>query len=120
MPEQDLPPIEPGRGRLRYDKTRRTIVAEERQMPDYLYDPDDWEVTYHWSDRDEAAECADLRQIGEIKEFGTLIEGPKVFLAVVPTEWDDDGSPAAWKDQWFNSEAEAKAAIAREKPTVNA
>lgn len=28
MPEPDMPPIEPGRGRLRYDKERRTIVSE--------------------------------------------------------------------------------------------
>lgn len=31
MPEQDPPPIEPGRGRLRYDKAQRTIVAEDAQ-----------------------------------------------------------------------------------------
>lgn len=29
MPDQDVP-IEPGRGRLRYDKKRRTIVADRR------------------------------------------------------------------------------------------
>lgn len=33
MPDQAVP-IEPGRGRLRYDKTRRTIVAEKPLCPD--------------------------------------------------------------------------------------
>lgn len=30
MPEQDPPPIEPGTGRLVYDKARRTIVSEQK------------------------------------------------------------------------------------------
>ena len=33
MPEQDPPPIEPGRGRLRYDKARKTIVSELVSAP---------------------------------------------------------------------------------------
>jgi uncharacterized NAD-dependent epimerase/dehydratase family protein len=37
--EQDAPKIEPGRGRLIYDKARRTIVSERPSIP--INDPHD-------------------------------------------------------------------------------
>lgn len=36
MPEQDLPPIDPGKGRLVYDKARRTIVSAEPSDKDRI------------------------------------------------------------------------------------
>src|SRR5258705_10941460 len=55
MPDDDAPRIEPGRGRLVYDKERRTIVSQllsrrnddliepiARAIAQHFYEPDDW------------------------------------------------------------------------------
>lgn len=83
--------------------------------PDYLYDPENWEVTWEWSDRSEALDDADL-SIGEIKRFNTLIQGPPKFAAHVALTRDDAGDPDDHEIQWFDTEDEAKAAIAKAEP----
>lgn len=76
---------------------------------DYIYDPDDWEVTYNWADRSEALEHADLAT-GDVKRFATLIQGPDKFAARVVVSRDDDGNIDETEIKWFDTEAEAKAA----------
>jgi hypothetical protein len=78
--------------------------------PDYLYDPEDWEVTYDWGDRSEAVEHVDLGY-GEIKRFNTLISGPPKFAALVVLTRDEAGDVDEHEIQWFDSEEEAKAAV---------
>ena len=78
---------------------------------DFIYDPDNWEVTYHWSDR---SELTDDMWLGfdEIKRFGTLIEGPPKFCVRVILTRDEYGDVDEEKYQWFDTEEEAKLAIA--------
>jgi hypothetical protein len=78
--------------------------------PDYIYDPDDWEVTVPWADRHDIVESADIRY-GHIKRFATLIHGSDKWVADIVLSWDDDGDPDETEIRWFNSESEAKQAL---------
>lgn len=83
--------------------------------PDYLYDPDDWEYTINWDSRvDITEDCKDLRHVGDVKKFNTLIEGPPKFAAKVAVTRDEAGDPDEIEIQWFDTEAEARAACGRE------
>jgi hypothetical protein len=76
--------------------------------PDFIYDPNCWEVTHDYEDRDILVDDADL-DVGDYIEFATLIKGPPKFAAkVVLTR--DDGDPDETQIQWFDTEAEARAA----------
>lgn len=66
--------------------------------PDFVYNPNDWEVTYLWSDRDHLAEEAEIEHAG-IERFKTLIQGPDRFCAWIGNKYC-----------WFESRAEAEAA----------
>lgn len=81
-------------------------------QPDFLYDPDDWEVTWVWEDRADAAEHAEIR-VGEFKRFETLAKGPDRFAVEVVLKRDDDGNCEESQLRWFDTEAEARAACAR-------
>lgn len=81
-----------------------------RDSPDFVYDPDNWEITYEWSDRYELVE-EEVDRPGEWKRFSTLIKGPDKFCAYIPVEFDDDGAPLRWERIWFDSEEAVKAAI---------
>lgn len=81
--------------------------------PDFIYNPDDWEVTYRYVDRGELAEGEDHSMSpGDIKPFNTLIFGPQRFLALVVLSRDEDGDPDETELQWFDTEDAAKAAVA--------
>jgi hypothetical protein len=76
--------------------------------PDYVYDPEDWEVTQEWSDR---SYLVDELYVGELKRFSTLIQGPNKYAAHVVLTRDEAGDPDETKIRWFDTEAEAKAAL---------
>lgn len=67
--------------------------------PDHIYDPDDWEYTMPWQDRDQLAEDCEVECQG-IKRFETLIKGPEKFCV-----WVNGGYA------WFNTRGEAEAAF---------
>ncbi|HZT90363.1 MAG TPA: hypothetical protein VFA12_20650 [Stellaceae bacterium] len=77
---------------------------------DYIYDPDDWEITYNATDRYMLFDDHQLR-FGEIKQFATLIKGAPVWAACVVIGLDDEGEPEESEIRWFNSEEEARAAV---------
>jgi hypothetical protein len=67
--------------------------------PDHIYDPDDWEYTMPWQDRQQLAEDCEVEFQG-IKRFKTLINGPDKFCVMV-----GDGY------EWFDTQDEAAAAF---------
>lgn len=79
---------------------------------DYVYNPEDWEVTYH--DTCELGErYVEDSDPGTILEAQTLIEGPKIYGARVPLSFDDDGGWDGEEVQWFATKEEAEAAVNR-------
>jgi hypothetical protein len=46
-------------------------------------------------------------------EAQTLIEGPKIYGARVPTSFDEDGDWDGEEVQWFSTKEEAEAAVNR-------
>ncbi len=75
--------------------------------PDYIFDPDDWECTYDWTDRWEVTNDLDLE---DPKRFSTLTKGPDKWAVKVAVSRDEDGDPDEVEVRWFDSEAEARAA----------
>lgn len=77
--------------------------------PDYIYNPDDWEMTFGWRDRD----CLTDEMTGELwapKEFSTLINGHPVRAEEVVVTRDENGDPDETEVRWFNSLEEAERA----------
>ena len=86
----------------------RAEAAEARlASPDHIYDPEEWEFTFPYQVRNDLAEdvCDD------VKRYSTLINGPDVFAAKVPTEFTDDGDVIQEELRWFDSEEAARAAL---------
>lgn len=75
---------------------------------------DDWECTYNYDQLDmleeEIVESSDPWGIHSVH---TLIEGPTLFAARVPTDVDDDGDIHDSELRLFASEDDAKVAIAK-------
>lgn len=79
--------------------------------PDFVYDPDNWECTYDWSDRSLLIEDDPrLRRARDIQRFETLVKGPPKYAAQVPTEFGEDGEVYDWEIRWFESEDAARRA----------
>lgn len=78
--------------------------------PDYVYDPDNWEVTYIWSMKEELSQDLD---ICDIKQFSTLIDGPEKWCVIIPLDIDEAGDAGDREVLWFDSEEEAVAALAK-------
>lgn len=76
--------------------------------PDFIYDPDDWEYTSEYKQRDDLTEEALRRRLGEIKRFCTLVQGPDKFAAYVLRDGAADEGDVELR--WFDSEAEARVA----------
>lgn len=79
------------------------------KAPDYIYDPNDWEMTVGWRDREYLTD----EMIGELwkpKEFGTLINGPAIWAKEVVLAKDDHGDPDETEVRWFKSLEEAEQA----------
>ena len=72
--------------------------------PDWVYNPDDWECTYSWEDRDDLADHEEIEFSG-IQRFATLIQGPDKFCAYINNEY-----------VWFDSRADAEAAFKASSP----
>lgn len=95
---------------------RAYLDALPPATPDYIYDPDDWECTYEYSDRSELVEHLELSP-GDVRPLLTLVHGPHVFVSDVILSRDDDGDPDETEVQFFASEDEARAAsVPRPQP----
>lgn len=66
--------------------------------PDFVFDPEDWECTYAWSDRADLAEAREVEH-SDIVRFSTLVRGPDTYCARIDDEY-----------RWFSTRAEAEAA----------
>ena len=82
--------------------------AETSRDPHWLYDEDEWECTYSWSDRHQLAEGLSL---GEFRKFATLVNGPPTYAALIPVTFDDEGHPNETETQWFHWKHEAQTAF---------
>lgn len=75
--------------------------------PDFIYDPDEWELTHPWVNRDDLAENCEVHATS-IKKFATLIKGPDRFCVFLDGkyEWFSTVSQAevAWKAAQFPQE----------------
>lgn len=92
----------------------KTVKPDPPSDPDFIYDPEDGEVTYPYADRDEITDYDELA-LGKIKRYETLIKGPPRFAVNMVTSWDDDGDPEETKIIWFTLEEHALAAVEQEK-----
>lgn len=88
------------------------MTEEDEKAPDYCYDPDDWEVTFEWDNRDLVIEDGHAASMdtGEVKRISTLLEGPDVFAVNVVTRRDEEGDPEEYELQWFSDEEAARVA----------
>ncbi|MBO9099482.1 MULTISPECIES: DUF551 domain-containing protein [unclassified Rhizobium] len=86
-------------------------VSSSGGEPDYCYDPSEWEFTCNWDDRDQVHGWGDALEPGEPMRVATLFAGPDKWVADVPITWDTDGNPDDRETKWFDSEAEARAAL---------
>ncbi|WP_283195517.1 hypothetical protein [Rhizobium sp. AN80A] len=89
-----------------------------RAEPDYCYDPKEWEFTSSWDERDQVHGHGDGLTRSEPMEVATLIRGPRKWVADVPVTWDDAGDPDETEIKWFDSEADAIAAIAAKPEAI--
>lgn len=76
--------------------------------PDYIYNPQCWEVTMEYNSRDDLMDGCDY---GQIAEMHTLVLGPTMFGVRLAVSFDDDGHPDETEIRWFNSREEAEAAV---------
>lgn len=91
-----------------------TKSETDTAQPDFIYDPTDWEATYPYEERELLVEddyWGSKPALGEVKEFATLIRGPKRYAAHVVVTRDEDGEPDDTDIQWFDTLPEAQAAI---------
>ena len=82
--------------------TARAEAAEAKvgRTPDYCYDPVEWECTMPWVNAADVAETA-LWQC-DVARIATLVQGPEKWAI-----WSEDRDTI----HWFNTEAEARAAL---------
>lgn len=79
--------------------------------PDYIYDPDNWEVTYPYEDRHDLIENLEIRyDVESVKQLETLIHGPSKYVVAVVLSWDGT-DPDEIEIQWFDTLEEAKTAL---------
>lgn len=90
---------------LEADKARLEEQVSMLSKPSYFYDADCWEFTTKELDN-----LTDSMGGGDVMEIGRLVSLPNRFLARVPT-LDDDGDAIDLHLQWFDTEADAKAAM---------
>ena len=79
------------------------------RQPDYCYD-DEWEYTLRF---DEWQDLVDGRDLSEPVQVNTLFKGPTKWIVDVPNSRDEDGSADGWDTVMFDSEADARAALAQ-------
>jgi len=79
--------------------------------PDHIYNPDNWEWTVPYGER-EAILSEEVQDSIGVVRYKTLYEGPEVFAANVPVEFDDDGCPERFEVRWFATREAAEVALA--------
>ena len=77
--------------------------------PDYIYDPDNWEETYNWEDRNLLVD-EPMADLWKPKEFATLIKGPPMWAKEVVVTKDENGDPDETEVRWFKSLEDAERA----------
>lgn len=82
----------------------RSLRSTEGKEPDHCYDPEDWEYTQSWEDRNEFVEQWDVNTPHRV---ATLIDGPDRWCVL---HWDEVNGV---ETSWYNSEADARAALTR-------
>jgi hypothetical protein len=88
--------------------------TQTQPEPDYCFDPDNWEFTCHWSDRDQVHGHGDALNSSEPMRVATLMKGPDKWVADVPVTWDENGDPDETEVKWFSTEEEARAVLTTE------
>lgn len=84
---------------------------------DYIFNVDDWDHTYN--DTHELEECQlYMAEPGTVVTAQTLTLGPKIYGAVIPVAFDDDGDLEECEVQWFKTKDEAAAASNRKPETT--
>lgn len=73
-----------------------------KTTPDHVYDPDDWEYSMPWEDRNELVEAWPTNKPHRV---ATLIDGPTKWAVIL---WDEENGEEI---RWFDSEEEAKAVL---------
>lgn len=115
--------------RAENDRLRKMLAAEELRNETlckrldaersgdtiaHCYDPEDWEYTFAWEDRDEVHGHGENLTRGKPMLVFTLLRGPRKWVAEVPVTFDEDGDWDETEFRWFDSEEEARAALAKE------
>lgn len=93
---------------------RRIDAERSGKTIAHCYNPEDWEYTYAWDERDEVHGHGENLEEGEPMLVFTLLRGPRKWVASVPVSFDEDGDPNKTEFRWFDSEEEARAAIGRQ------
>jgi hypothetical protein len=78
---------------------------------DYCFDPENWEFTCSWPERDQVHGYGESFKPGQPMRVCTLLKGPDKWVADVPITWDEEGEPDETEIKWFDSEEEARAAL---------
>jgi len=80
--------------------------------PDYCYDPDEWECTFTWKNRDDMFHDGHVSHldVGDVKHVVTLLKGPDKFAVNVVTKRDPDGDVEDSEIQWFDDAESARTA----------
>lgn len=90
----------------------KMLDAERTGLPiAHCYDPNDWEYTYAWADRDEVHGHGENLKRGEPMLVSTLLRGPRKWVSEVPVTFDEDGKWDETEFRWFDSEEEARDAV---------
>ena len=88
-----------------------TTAQADTVTPHYCYDPDSWEYTMQWSQREELVEDWNC---GQAHKVATLIQGPDKWVAHIPIDATGFGDADDLETRWFDSEESALRAIAGE------
>ena len=82
---------------------------------DYAYNPEGWETTYSVADLDALADEFELSP-GEVRKAETLVKALPIWAAMVVLSRDEFGQPDETDLKWFDTEADAMAAVAGATP----
>ncbi len=78
--------------------------------PELIYDPENWETTYDYRDRNCLADDLSIPP-GQFYRFRTLVHSTDKYAACVVLSRDESGGPEDTEIQWFDTEEDALAAV---------
>ena len=81
-----------------------TTAQADTVTPHYCYDPESWEYTMQWSNREELVEDWDC---GQAHKVATLVQGPDKWVAHIPIDTTGFGEADDLETHWFDSEEAA-------------